>query len=281
MSDAPTKTPRRRRARTTFQPFPEISGNAVLTATSAEAPPEGEDRKEQGVASPLGENREAPPAIPLTSVAKSANPLPPRILRIIQRRRELGLTQEQLARMAGFSLSLMTKIERGAADPRHLAAERLLNLSRVLNLPFLHLVEDELPEEEAETPPLKVPLYPSLKEAQEKKTNVFVPLASPMIPLGATPDHLAFFPFPGPWLVGVGVPFLKQTGYLLVDLRPLYHPQGVMVVRFGEHAALVTAEDLTAPKGYLLSFSKGLPPLWPGDYNPELVGLVRKFLVDL
>ena len=82
------------------------------------------------------ENRPYRVAMPRTS----KRPLPRHVLRIGERRRELGLTQEELARMAGFSTSLMAKIERGAVDPKTLSAQYLVGLARALGLTLTALV---------------------------------------------------------------------------------------------------------------------------------------------
>ncbi|WP_236622591.1 hypothetical protein [Thermus tengchongensis] len=88
--------------------------------------------------------------------------------------------------MAGFSFSLMAKIERGATDPRSLSALYLTNLARVLGLPLSVLLDEGLPEDIEERRPVALPsTRPSRLPFQEK------PPAGPTWPPRTCPG--------GPW----------------------------------------------------------------------------------
>ena len=55
-----------------------------------------------------------------------------------QRRKELGMTQRELARLTGFSMRLVGEIERGK---EHVAADKLLAILDVLNMTMVVHVE--------------------------------------------------------------------------------------------------------------------------------------------
>ena len=55
-----------------------------------------------------------------------------------QRRKELGMTQRDLARLTGFSMRLVGEIERGK---EHVAADKLLTILDVLNMTMVVHVE--------------------------------------------------------------------------------------------------------------------------------------------
>jgi len=86
------------------------------------------------------------------------NPLPPRVARLVERRKQLGLTQEGLARLAGFSTSLMAKIERGAVDLRSLSAQHVVGLAKALGLPLNALLDEDLEGGDLARP-LLLPVY--------------------------------------------------------------------------------------------------------------------------
>ncbi|MEZ0348081.1 MAG: helix-turn-helix domain-containing protein [Thermus sp.] len=207
--------------------------------------------------------------------------LPPRIRAIIERRKELGLTQEELARMAGFSFSLMAKIERGATDPRSLSALYLTNLARVLGLPLSVLLDEGLPEGLEERRPVALPLYPSLQAALSGESARQAYLAPEDLPKGALVDKLAFLELPGPWLFSLTLPFpLTKPVRLLAELRPLVAREGVYVGRLEGHPALFTHEDLERKNFALYPLLQGLPTLWTEGREPEILGLVRGWWVQ-
>lgn len=209
--------------------------------------------------------------MPRVKVPKTA--LPPRIQRIITRRQELGLTQEELARMAGFSTSLMAKIERGAADPRVLSAERLVGLARALGMPLSVLLDEETQEEGPA--PIPIPTYASLHEALEGTPSQQAFLTAEELPRGAHLDRLGFLQLPGPWLFSPTLPFpIHRPLRLLVELRPLLSPEGVYLGRVQDQAALFTEADLRKEVFPLYPLAENLPTLWVRE-RPEVLGLVR------
>lgn len=145
------------------------------------------------------ENRPYRVAMPRTS----KRPLPRHVLRIGERRRELGLTQEELARMAGFSTSLMAKIERGAVDPKTLSAQYLVGLARALGLTLSEVMGEEVPGDDLGFVPFTLPVYTSPEELEEGKPASRAFLAPAELPRGAVVERLAFLEVPGggspPW----------------------------------------------------------------------------------
>jgi len=137
----------------------------------------------------------------------SKRPLPRHVLRIGERRRELGLTQEELARMAGFSTSLMAKIERGAVDPKTLSAQYLVGLARALGLTLSEVMGEEVPGDDLGFVPFTLPVYTSPEELEEGKLASRAFLAPAELPRGAVVERLAFLEVPGRWLATLDLPF--------------------------------------------------------------------------
>ncbi len=137
----------------------------------------------------------------------SKRPLPRHILRISERRRELGLTQEELARMAGFSTSLMAKIERGAVDPKTLSAQYLVGLARALGLTLSEVMGEEVPGDDLGSVPFTLPVYASPEELEEGKPASRAFLAPAELPRGAVVERLALLELPGKWLATLDLPF--------------------------------------------------------------------------
>ncbi|MDM7324917.1 MAG: helix-turn-helix domain-containing protein [Thermus sp.] len=208
---------------------------------------------------------------------QTSQPLPPRILAIINRRRELGLTQEELARRAGFSVSLMAKIERGAVDPRSLSTINLTNLARVLGLSLSALLDEDLQALE-EHKPLRLPLYSSPEalfqgDAQARRWGF---LAPEDVPRGALWEKLAFLDLPSPILVSPFLPFAtNRPGRLLLEMRPLISPRGIYVGRYSGQPAIFSQEDMEKGRFPLYPLTPDLPTLWVDGEKPELLGLVR------
>ncbi|WP_370687317.1 helix-turn-helix domain-containing protein [Thermus sp. NEB1569] len=203
-------------------------------------------------------------------------PLPPRILAIIERRKELGLTQEELARRAGFSVSLMAKIERGAVDPRSLSALNLISLARVLGLPLSVLLDEDLGALD-EHKPLAVRITSSLEEALSESKGSYVAYLSPGdIPKGALAEKLVFIEVPGRWLFSLSLPFpVNRPARLLVEMRPLLSQRGTYVGRYEGFPALFTQEDVERGSFPLYPLSRDMPTLWVEGDKPEILGLVR------
>ncbi|WP_114313613.1 helix-turn-helix domain-containing protein [Thermus caldifontis] len=203
-------------------------------------------------------------------------PLPPRILAIIERRKELGLTQEELARRAGFSVSLMAKIERGAVDPRSLSTANLVGLAKVLGLPLSVLLDERL-EGLDEVKPLPIPIYTSADAAfAGKGTGRMGVLGHEDLPKGALWERLVFLELPSRLLVSPSLPFAPtKPSRLLVEMRPLLSPKGVYAGRYQGHPALFTQEDVERGSFPLYPLARDLPTLWVEGDKPEVLGLVR------
>lgn len=207
---------------------------------------------------------------------RSDQPLPPRILAIIERRKELGLTQEELARRAGFSVSLMAKIERGAVDPRSLSTANLTGLARVLGLPLSVLLDERL-EGLEEVKPLSVPVYTNLDSAfAGGNPDRMGTLAPEDLPKGALWERLVFVELPCRVVVSPSLPFSPyRPSRLLVEMRPLLSPKGVYAGRYQGHPALFTQEDVERGTFPLYPLVRDLPTLWVEGEKPEILGLVR------
>jgi transcriptional regulator with XRE-family HTH domain len=65
--------------------------------------------------------------------------------RVRAERKALGLSQEALARIAGVSLTMLNRLERGAIDDPHIST--LASIAGALNVSLLKLVEDRVEEE--------------------------------------------------------------------------------------------------------------------------------------
>jgi transcriptional regulator with XRE-family HTH domain len=65
--------------------------------------------------------------------------------RVRAERKALGLSQEALARIAGVSLTMLNRLERGAIDDPHIST--LASIAGALNVSPLKLIEDQVEEE--------------------------------------------------------------------------------------------------------------------------------------
>jgi DNA-binding XRE family transcriptional regulator len=205
------------------------------------------------------------------------NPLPPRVARLVERRKALGLTQEGLARLAGFSTSLMAKIERGAVDLRSLSAQHVVGLAKALGLPLNALLDEDLPGGEAgqAPPPPRLP-GPRGPGPGERGALRHHPRAGAP---GAEVSRLAYLTLPGRWFTTLDVPFpLTRRVHVMAELRPLVRPGGVYVVRHGEGMGFATDEALRGSRLALYPLDPSLPTLWLEGERPEVVGLVRAWL---
>lgn len=207
---------------------------------------------------------------------RTNQPLPPRILAIIERRKELGLTQEELAKRAGFSVSLMAKIERGAVDPRSLSTANLVGLAKVLGLPLSVLLDERL-EGLDEVKPLPIPVYANPDSAfAGQRPDQMGTLAPEDLPRGALWERLIFLELPCGVLVSPSLPFSPYgPSRLLVEMRPLLSPKGVYVGRYQGHPALFTQQDVERGSFPLYPLVRDLPTLWVEGEKPEVLGLVR------
>jgi transcriptional regulator with XRE-family HTH domain len=212
----------------------------------------------------------------------SKRPLPRHILRISERRRELGLTQEELARMAGFSTSLMAKIERGAVDPRTLSVQYLVGLARALGLPLSALLDQEVSGDDLAPAPFRIPVYTSWEEVAASSPAAHAYLTPEELPRGADVERLAYLSLPGKWLVSLDLPFpLSGKVWVLTELRPLFQSGAVYLGRVGEHTAFFTDASLHKSHLALYPLDPSLPVVWPEEERPEVLGLVRGWKVWL
>ena len=222
------------------------------------------------------ENRPYRVAMPRTS----KRPLPRHVLRIGERRRELGLTQEELARMAGFSTSLMAKIERGAVDPKTLSAQYLVGLARALGLTLSEVMGEEVPGDDLGFVPFTLPVYTSPEELEEGKLASRAFLAPAELPRGAVVERLAFLEVPGRWLATLDLPFpTARRVWVLTELRPLLQPQAVYLGKAQGYAAFFPHEALERDPLALYPLHPELPTLWLEEESPEVLGLVRGWRV--
>lgn len=209
----------------------------------------------------------------------SKRPLPRHILRISERRRELGLTQEELARMAGFSTSLMAKIERGAVDPKTLSAQYLVGLARALGLTLSEVMGEEVPGDDLGSVPFTLPVYASPEELEEGKPASRAFLAPAELPRGAVVERLASWSSQGsgspPWTS----PFLPLGRSVLTELRPLLQPHSVYLGKAQGYAAFFPHEALERDPLALYPLHPELPTLWLKEERPEVLGLVRGWRV--
>ena len=206
----------------------------------------------------------------------SARPLPPHIRRISERRRELGLTQEDVARIAGFSTSLMAKIERGAVDPRTLSVQYLLGLARALGLPLSEVLGQEVAGDDLGPALFRIPVYTSWEEAAASRPAPSAYLTPEELPRGADVERLAYLSLPGKWLVSLDLPFpLSGKVWVLAELRPLFQAGAIYLGRVGQHTAFFTDASLHRPRLALYPLDPGLPVLWLEEERPEVLGLVR------
>jgi transcriptional regulator with XRE-family HTH domain len=205
------------------------------------------------------------------------NPLPPRVARLVERRKALGLTQEGLARLAGFSTSLMAKIERGAVDLRSLSAQHVVGLAKALGLPLNALLDEDLPGGEL-AKPLLLPVYRAPEDLAREDVERFA-ITPEQVPPGAEVSRLAYLTLPGRWFTTLDVPFpLTRRVHVMTELRPLVRPGGVYVVRHGEGMGFATDEALRGGRLALYPLDPSLPTLWLEGERPEVVGLVRAWL---
>jgi transcriptional regulator with XRE-family HTH domain len=154
------------------------------------------------------------------------NPLPPRVARLVERRKQLGLTQEGLARLAGFSTSLMAKIERGAVDLRTLSAQHVVGLAKALGLPLNALLDEDLPGGDLARP-LLLPVYRAPEDLLREDVERFA-ITPEQVPPGAEVGRLAYLTLPGRWFTTLDVPFpLTRRVHVMAELRPLVRPGGV------------------------------------------------------
>ena len=222
------------------------------------------------------ENRPYRVAMPRTS----KRPLPRHVLRIGERRRELGLTPEELARMAGFSTSLMAKIERGAVDPKTLSAQYLVGLARALGLTLSEVMGEEVPGDDLGFVPFTLPVYTSPEELEEGKLASRAFLAPAELPRGAVVERLAFLEVPGRWLATLDLPFpTARRVWVLTELRPLLQPQAVYLGKAQGYAAFFPHEALERDPLALYPLHPELPTLWLEEERPEVLGLVRGWRV--
>ncbi len=210
----------------------------------------------------------------------SQRPLPRHILRIAERRRELGLTQEELARMAGFSTSLMAKIERGAVDPKTLSAQYLVGLAKALGLTLSQVMGEEIPGDDLGSVPILVPVYTTPEEMRGEKPRLQAFLAPTELPRGAVVERLAFLEVPGRWLAALDLPFpTARRVWVLTELRPLLQPHAVYLGKAQGHAAFFPHEALEKDPLALYPLHPDLPTLWLREERPEVLGLVRGWRV--
>ena len=87
----------------------------------------------------------------MVQTATTGTPINPRIgQRVMQARRQLGLTQRQLATQAGTSLAVITRLETGKQS---VSAERLASIAEILEVSLDYLAG----RTEDPTPPPKRP----------------------------------------------------------------------------------------------------------------------------